>query len=473
LEESRAASVVVVESGQLFLDVSLAREGLASFDPAFHDSFTQWEHCRLPVGMGVRALSARTWRGLGAPSPMDAFAALRREPGGRRFAYDATPHVSYRNSLLDARDGEALRALLAGDAPTSWDLAGFLSLVGDADRARLRYRPEGRAPRVDERFMPAPYGFESTQCAHFPTYVMFDITNVCNARCIHCPQGLRDEDGQRAAFLRQREHQPLEVFQRVIDECAEHEVSFVRITADGEPLVHPQLFEMLEYARDRGVGPVGLTTNGSLLNEERAERLLASGVGVVDFSLDALTPETFAEVRVGLDYEKTHQNVSRFIELVAARRAPVKVMVSFVKQSANAHEVEAFRRHWAARVDEVVIREMISNVGLNEPSEVQEPGADSRWPCAHFFRRVVVNHQGVLKACPIDWEQRTTHEHVERASLFEQWHGDFYWRHRMQHLNDRIEPSSACHDCRDWIGTPWELGYEKIIERVVEPVGTH
>ena len=252
----------------------------------------------------------------------------------------------------------------------------------------------------------------------------------------------------------------------MIDECARHDVRFVRITADGEPLVHPALFEMLEYAREKGVGQVGLTTNGSLVREEQARRLLESGIAMVDFSLDAVRESTFRKIRVGLKYDKVRDNVLRFVEMRDRMKVDVKVVVSFVKQEDNLEELAEFKAYWEPRVDEVVVREMISNVGLNDPSENLWPGWDQRWPCAHFFRRVVINHRGQLKACPIDWEQRTVNRHVAEAGIFEQWHGDFYWSHRMQHLNDAIADESACRKCPDWAGTPWELGYEKIIARL-------
>ncbi len=69
LAASGADHLIVIDAGQVFLDTAVARAGLATFDPSSVDSFTQWEHCRLPVGIGVRALATRTWHELRVDSP--------------------------------------------------------------------------------------------------------------------------------------------------------------------------------------------------------------------------------------------------------------------------------------------------------------------------------------------------------------------------------------------------------------------
>jgi hypothetical protein len=211
---------------------------------------------------------------------------------------------------------------------------------------------------------------------------------------------------------------------------------------------------------------VGLTSNASLLTPEKSRRLLESGLFMADFSLDAATPETFEKVRAGLKFSRTIRNIHEFIELRDRLGAPVKVMVSFVKQRANIHELPDFIDYWTPLVDKVLIREMISNVGLNEVSESAFPGWDRRWPCVHFFRRVVINHQGILKACPIDWEQKTAYRSMTETSVYDAWHSYHYWLNRMEHLNDKIPDSRACKPCRDWAGTPWEMGYEKVIAQM-------
>ena len=141
-----------------------------------------------------------------------------------------------------------------------------------------------------------------------------------------------------------------------------------------------------------------------------------------------------------------------------------KVMVSFVKQPDNEHEVEDFKAYWEPKVDKVLIREMISNVGLTPPVLRGLKGAPDRWPCAHFFRRIVINHESDLKACPIDWKQETVVESKTQTSVLDAWHGDHYWTNRIEHLNNLFSFDSACRKCEDWRGTPWNLGYEKVIQ---------
>jgi hypothetical protein len=454
--------IVVVSPDQLFLDPAVVRNTLRRWNPAHTGYFTQLEHCRLPVGIGVWGTAVANL--VAADSLTEVREQILQAPGGHRFHYDPIAHVRHADSLLDSRTG-VVAERIATTRPPSFDLQGFLAWA-DGQHDHLRYHPHRSAPRVDHRHMPAAYGFETTDCADFPTYVMFDITNLCNAKCVHCPQSIVGPDGEKPEYLRNVGHIALDDFKRVIDECVGRPLQFVRITADGEPLVHKHLFEMLEYARDRGVGPVGLTTNGSLLSEKRARRLAQSGVQIVDFSLDAASADTFAQIRVGLKYDQTIRNVLRFIQIRDELGLDISVMVSFVKQEGNVGELDAFRAFWEPKVDKVLVREMTENTGLNDSTESAWPGWDHRWPCPHFFRRVTVNHNGVVKACPIDWRQALTHRPVADETVAGQWHSDWYWAYRMHHLNDAIPESSICHDCRDWSQTPWSLGYEKVVSQL-------
>jgi len=288
---------------------------------------------------------------------------------------------------------------------------------------------------------------------------MFDITNVCNSECTHCPHSVSYESNiDDKPFL------DLDIFKKAIDECKGRNMQFVRITADGEPLIHPKLFEMIDYAFENGVGPVGLTTNGSLLSKDKAERLAESGLFMVDFSLDAVSKETYNKVRYGLPFEKVIGNVKYLLDYKKKVNSPLKVMVSFVKQKDNMSELEEFEDYWGPLVDKVLVREMISNVNLIEVPETKDNKGLKRWPCPHWFRRIVINYNGVIKACPIDWGNGTAYKQLSATTIYDAWHSDFYWKNRMEHLSNEFSKSSLCKDCNDWYGSPWDLGYEKVIK---------
>lgn len=450
---------VLVSLDQILLDVEVARQGLAAAaaSPGW-DCFTQWEQCRLPIGLGIRIVSAGALSRVAATSPAAAIAEMVDRPQEFVFRYDDHAYCGHGPALLDARWRPALTAL---PVEAAIGLGAFLQLAEGSEES-LRFAIQTEARTVDERGMAAPYGFESSATADFPTYLMFDLTNKCNATCVHCPQSVGFPGSDIPTYL------DVDIFKRAIDESVGRPMTFVRITADGEPLLHPRFWELLEYARDKGVGPVGLTTNGSGLNERNARRLLEAGVFMVDISLDAFSPEAYAIVRAGLSYERTMENVLRLLDLRAEMKSPLKVMVSFVKQKENAGEVDAFRDYWQPKLDQVLIREMISNVGINDVTDSVTEAQTRRWPCPHVFRREVVNYDGKSKYCPIDWVSGSVLEPLAGTTLRDIWLGEDYRRLRLAHLNNDFADSPFCGGCRDWRGSPWDLGYEKVVARLVK-----
>ena len=76
---------------------------------------------------------------------------------------------------------------------------------------------------------------------------------------------------------------------KMVDEVAKYGkniTKYIRYTSNGEPLVHPKSYEMIQYAVEKSGTKVTLTTNGTLLNEKNGEAL-KTGLHMIDISLDA------------------------------------------------------------------------------------------------------------------------------------------------------------------------------------------
>ena len=188
------------------------------------------------------------------------------------------------------------------------------------------------------------YGFAGRLTEGFPSQVIIDVTEVCNLECIHCPH----PEFKKSSFYDTRHLDPA-LNARIVEEVRERGAGltqYIRYSSEGEPLVHPKGYEMIEYAvRNSGVF-VTLTTNGTIMNEKRTRRLLDSGVHMIDISIDAMTEETYAKVRVKGDLNITRANVINLLTWIKQSGSPTKVVVSFIEQPQNTHEAEAFRSYW-------------------------------------------------------------------------------------------------------------------------------
>jgi MoaA/NifB/PqqE/SkfB family radical SAM enzyme len=82
---------------------------------------------------------------------------------------------------------------------------------------------------------------------------------------------------------------PLEVMFRRVEQLARLGISIITISG-GEPLLHPQLEEIIRRIRSHGI-LAGMITNGYLLTPERIERLNRAGLDHLQISIDNVSPD--------------------------------------------------------------------------------------------------------------------------------------------------------------------------------------
>lgn len=108
--------------------------------------------------------------------------------------------------------------------------------------------------------------------------VVWNTTRTCNLHCVHC---YTDSDNLKY----DGELTTDEAF-RLIDELSDFGIPSL-LFSGGEPFMRKDLFTLLEYAAKKNVRPV-ISTNGTLIDRETAQRVKDSGVVYVGISLDGL-----------------------------------------------------------------------------------------------------------------------------------------------------------------------------------------
>jgi len=161
-----------------------------------------------------------------------------------------------------------------------------------------------------------------------PEIVSWNTTQRCNLRCGHC---------YLAAGRAASGELTLDEGRRLIDELAGLGTQML-ILSGGEPLLRPDLDELVEHTAARGLLPV-LGTNGLLLTRTRARRLKELGLAGAAISLDSIDPEKHDRFRGA---RGAWRRAVRGIRACVAEDVPVIVQTTAL--SWNYGEVEALIR---------------------------------------------------------------------------------------------------------------------------------
>lgn len=296
------------------------------------------------------------------------------------------------------------------------------------------------------------YGFSGRLTAEFPSQLIVDATELCNLACIHCAH----PEFKKSEYYSGKQLDP-QLNIKAVDEVAAHgqgKCQYIRYTGEGEPLIHPHIFDMVRYAVENSGVTVTITTNGTL-GGKKLQQLIDTGIDIIDISIDAFTPDTYAEIRVNGVLEETVANVKQLISLAANTKT--KVVVSYIEQPQNVGETDDFRAFWEdAGADYVVVRRMHSNAGaLVQLADDMREQNSARRPCLYPWERIVLNPRGFLSFCPADWTHGSTLVNYHETTIRETWQGPLYEALRQAHLSNNFQNHQFCGQCPDWVSTRW------------------
>jgi radical SAM protein with 4Fe4S-binding SPASM domain len=202
-----------------------------------------------------------------------------------------------------------------------------------------------------------------------PKELQVEVTGACNLACKMCLVRYRPKLGRRSGAM------CFHTFKELVDALPELEK--VTLQGLGEPLLAPDIFEMIEYAAARGIR-LGFNTNGTFLTPEVSERLVRAGVDWLHISLDGATAETYEGIRDGSDFALVTEHVRG---LVAAKRRlgadRPTVQLVFVAMRRNIRElpklVEA-AHEWG--VGSVWVQNLSHSFSDTDPSGAYRPMRD-------------------------------------------------------------------------------------------------
>lgn len=276
-----------------------------------------------------------------------------------------------------------------------------------------------------------------------PLHLDIEPTSACNLKCPMCPRTVILNDPNRKDNFNIAT-MPLEKYKQIIDEAVQIGVYSIKLNWLGEPLVHPDIVEMVKYAKEKGVVDVMFNTNAALLKPELSRALIEAGLDKIFFSFDSPHKEKYESIRVGASYEETLYNIKQLMKIRSELgKATPLTRVSMVLMEDNKQEYEEFVGIFKEIVDVVAYVEYRSPEGVDKNQADLAP----EFACSQLWQRMFIAADGEIIVCCVDSEKEYKVGNIYKNSIKEIWQNKQYTYIREMHKQGKCFDIGICRKC--------------------------
>jgi len=213
------------------------------------------------------------------------------------------------------------------------------------------------------------------------------------------------------------------------------------------PLLHPQIVEMISYIKLRNLA-VNLTTNGMLLDQEKAEAILRSSVNSADhviFSILGCSREVHESIMTKVNHDRVVANISSFMELRTRLgvNGPV-IETMFYTMPENEHEEEQYSKYWRGKVDHARIGGRISEAFARYKGITITPRKQT---CKNLWERMTIFWNGNVPLCCQDVDGDWLLGNLKNNSIREIWNCEQLLSVKKIHRERRFPEFPFCYNC--------------------------
>jgi radical SAM protein with 4Fe4S-binding SPASM domain len=315
-------------------------------------------------------------------------------------------------------------------------------------------------PKFGERFIEYRKNYQnylgsvkSHKVTDFPLMVILELINRCNLECSMCPQEYRNDIDQ----VKFNET----LLDKIFQEFKDNELQSISFSVS-EPLLYKDFFNVIEKCHEANIMDIFLFTNGTLLNEKNAKKILESGITRLFISLDAATESAYDKIRIPVGKKQLQKErlkiledqIKNFIFLrdnIYKQQLPL-VRTSFVKMNDNKEEADKFIKKWVGIVDSVEIQEEFPLSTYEKVNKLLK--SDNKisyeldnYNCNEPWGQITIYSDGDVAPCCNLLGKKTTIGNIKNKTLKEIWQGN-----KANILRDgfiKNEPNKVCKLCQE------------------------
>jgi radical SAM protein with 4Fe4S-binding SPASM domain len=298
------------------------------------------------------------------------------------------------------------------------------------------------------------YKRKKARLRYLPVRLWVETTSICNLRCVMCPnKNLRKEEKGFMDFG---------LFRKIIDEAREF-VFDINLIHRGEGLLHPEFSRMAAYAHEAGIY-TKFHTNATLLDETQSHALIEAGLDQISFSFDGYDKKTYESIRVNADFEKTRDNIVRFLEIKRelGRKKPYAILEVINFPDLDGAADSGQKRDFLSRFKGLPLNRIEIKEMHNWAGEIDKGGNKRKYvPCTFLWQALIIFWDGTVLPCTQDFHGYLALGNVRQESLAEIWNNDKMVRLRTMIIEKDIAGLETCSKCdRLWREQVWGIPKE-------------
>ena len=285
-----------------------------------------------------------------------------------------------------------------------------------------------------------------------PYVIQIDPANICNFKCRFCPTGVLKSG--ISGNSKQKGLLDFEVLKKVINDLSgfDSAIKCVKLWKDGEPLLNPNLADMIKYVKCSGmVEKIELTTNGSLLTPELSHEIVEAGLNRIIISLEGLSSQYYSTVAgVKIDFERLIEQIT----ILFSYRKSCTIHVKMIDTGICEREKNTFLSLFSPIADELFVEKAVpcwpgfDNIKANAADQnVWGETLIKKEVCPLPFYSMAININGDVSMCCNDWQQKIIAGNIINDTLPHIWRSEATHKFQLLQLEKKRKQHPICSLC--------------------------
>lgn len=277
----------------------------------------------------------------------------------------------------------------------------------------------------------------------YPTGLLLDIHNYCNAKCVICPYTqLKDKIPQ--GFM------TWELYTKILYDYSElmKKYSFkgkLVYCQMAEPFILKDISKWVKYAIDRDI-EIYFNTNASLLTPSVVGSLYEIGFdGLFNISFFGITKEVY-ERNIGINYENTMKN----LEYLLQKYPNKNILINAVAYDWPKGEKEKLLKYWKERNVSATVSRAVSRTGLLSHLKKSAKKRIAGCLTERIFYEMVISFNGDVLLCCHDMSREVILGNLKESTIYEIWNGPkFEGLLRSIYFDNNLPSDFICKRCEE------------------------